>query len=102
MKVHPVFHVSNLKAYHEDPADPSRNLETRATICRKPPAQRKVEEILADRIVTVSRKHHQEYLVKWEDLGPEEISWERECDLKCFRRKIEEYLATKSTGTSTD
>jgi hypothetical protein len=27
MKVHPVFHVSNLKTYHEDPSDPSRSYQ---------------------------------------------------------------------------
>ena len=89
MKVHPVFHVSNLKTYHEDPSDPSRNLATRAIICRKPPAQRKVQEILADRVMVVSRRHHQEYLVKWEGLGPEEISWERDYDLKGFNEDVD-------------
>ena len=102
MKVHPVFHVSNLKPYHADPNDASRSSSTRADISMKPPSERRVEEIIADRQTMISRRPIQEYLVKWEGLGPEEISWEREYDLRAFKQKIEEFQATKSTRASTD
>ncbi|GMI94553.1 hypothetical protein HRI_003124600 [Hibiscus trionum] len=102
MKVHPVFYVSNLKPFHADPSDASRGLSDKEPICVKPPSQRRVEEILADKFVTVSKKKPVwEYLVKWEGLGPEESSWERDHDLKAFQQKIEEFLATQSTRTST-
>ncbi|KAK8702736.1 hypothetical protein V6N13_021077 [Hibiscus sabdariffa] len=100
MKVHPVFHVSNLKPFHADPMDASRGLPVRDSICTKPPLECKVDEILAERVVTVSKKPIREYLVRWEGLQPEETSWEREHDLKAFRRKIEEFQTMQSTRTS--
>ncbi|KAK8663978.1 hypothetical protein V6N13_083783 [Hibiscus sabdariffa] len=102
MKVHPVFHVSNLKPFYADPTDVSRGQLVRESICTKPPSERKVEEILATRIITVSKKPIREYLVRWEGLEPEETSWEREHDLKAFQRKIEEFQAMQSTRTSTN
>ncbi|OMP12181.1 hypothetical protein COLO4_03420 [Corchorus olitorius] len=68
----------------------------------KPPSQRRVEEILADRTSIVRRKPTLEYLVKWEGLGPEEVNWEKALDLQAFQQKIEDFLATKSTRSSTD
>ncbi|OMO71364.1 hypothetical protein COLO4_28292 [Corchorus olitorius] len=68
----------------------------------KPPSQRRVEEILADRTSIVRRKPTLEYFVKWEGLGPEEVSWEKALDLQAFQQKIEEFLATKSTRSLTD
>ncbi|OMO71619.1 hypothetical protein COLO4_28156 [Corchorus olitorius] len=35
-------------------------------------------------------------------IRPEEVSWEKALDLQAFQQKIEEFLATKSTGSSTD
>ena len=74
MKVHPVFHVSNLKPYHADPSDASRSQSTREAISMKPPSERRVEEILADRVIVVSKRTIKEFLVKWEGLGLEKIS----------------------------
>ena len=68
----------------------------------KPPSERRVEEILADRVTIVSKRTIKEYLVKWEGFVPEEIGWEREHDLRAFTQKIKKFLATKSTRTSTD
>ncbi|OMO75693.1 reverse transcriptase [Corchorus capsularis] len=73
MKVHPVFHVCNLKPFHADPNDPSHSKATRTAISMKPPSQCRVEEIVADRTSIVRRKPTLEYLVKWEGLGPEEL-----------------------------
>ncbi|GMI86957.1 hypothetical protein HRI_002365000 [Hibiscus trionum] len=102
MKFHPVFHVSNLKPFHADPSDASRGLSDRDPICTKPLSQRRVEEILADRFVTVSKKKSvREYLVKWEGLEPEESSWEIDHYLKAFKQKIEEFNAAQLTRAST-
>ncbi|KAK8646204.1 hypothetical protein V6N13_119998 [Hibiscus sabdariffa] len=87
---------------YEDPVDASRGQSVRESICTKPPSERVVDEILGDRVIIVSKKPIREYLVSWEGLRPDETSWEREHDLKAFRRKIEEFQAMQSTRTSTN
>ena len=83
MKVHLVFHVSQLKPYHADKEDHIRNEPTRQFIPTK--AKKKIVEcILADGVKIVSRKRQTQYLVKWKDLGDDEISLEREVDLASF------------------
>ncbi|WCJ29455.1 hypothetical protein M5689_011090 [Euphorbia peplus] len=100
MTVHPVFHVSNLKPYHPDQSDDQRNKSTRPPITKKAPATREVEEILAERIASTSRRSYTEYLVKWRAQGEEETSWEKATDLQPFKQKIEEFLQSNSTRTS--
>ncbi|EOX99759.1 Uncharacterized protein TCM_008633 [Theobroma cacao] len=56
MKVHLVFHVNNLKSFHIDPANANRSQAMKATITTKPPSQRRVEEILAERMTTINRR----------------------------------------------
>ncbi|KAK2997463.1 hypothetical protein RJ639_025157 [Escallonia herrerae] len=63
---HPVFHVSMLKPFHEDTADPSRGQIKRQGLKPKAAGKRVAEAILNDRVITASRKRHQEYLVKWQ------------------------------------
>lgn len=57
IKVHPVFHVSFLKPYHEDPSDPSRGVSWREppTICAQ--LGRKIDKILADKTEGGSKKN---------------------------------------------
>ncbi len=105
MKVHPVFHVSNLKPYHPDEEDPARNQPSRAavdmrTIARR--EERQPEAILADRVIRVRKGPRQEFLVKWKGLGDEETSWEKAEDLERFKQMIEDFEETKSTRASTD
>ena len=105
MKVHPVFHVSNLKPYHPDEDDPARNQPSRAAVDLKRRERREVkqaEEILADRVIRVQRRPPQEYLVKWRGLGDEETSWEKAEDLEQFKQLIEDFEAAKSSRTPTD
>ena len=96
MKIHPVLHVSNLKPYHKDPANPECNQSTRGGVIVHPRSKRQPEEILGERMVTTDRKKHKEYLVKWKGLADDEISWERAEDLKKLTQKIEDLQATSS------
>ena len=105
MKVHPVFHVSNLKPYHPDEKDPVRNQPSRAPVnlrSQRRREEKQAEEILADRIIKVQRRPRQEYLVKWKGLGDEETSWENAEDLEQFKQMIEDFEAAKSSRTPTD
>ncbi|KAK2982649.1 hypothetical protein RJ640_029980 [Escallonia rubra] len=63
-QLHPVFHVSMLKPFYEDGADPSRGQIRRPGLKPKAAGKRVAEAILNDRVITASRKRHQEYLVK--------------------------------------
>ncbi|KAK2985560.1 hypothetical protein RJ640_015196 [Escallonia rubra] len=63
-QLHPVFHVSMLKPFYEDTVDPSRGQIKRPGLKPKAAGKRVAEAILNDRVITASRKRHQEYLVK--------------------------------------
>ena len=71
LKIHPVFHLSYLKPYHENKDDPSRGLSKRA------PTAVVTSYVLVDRVI---RRRGvppaTEYLVKWKGLPKSEASWE--------------------------
>ncbi|KAK2984517.1 hypothetical protein RJ640_016903 [Escallonia rubra] len=99
--LHPVFHVSMLKPFYEDTADPSRGQTRRPGLKPKAAGKRVAEAILNDRVITTSRKRHQEYLVKWQGYMDEENTWERAADLSAYTDKIEAYHMQKLTRAST-
>ncbi|KAK2987591.1 hypothetical protein RJ640_027892 [Escallonia rubra] len=100
-QLHPVFHVSMLKPFYEDTSDPSRGQIRRPGLKPKAAGKRVAEAILNDRVITASRKRHQEYLVKWQGYMDEENTWERAADLSAYTDKIEAYHMQKLTRAST-
>ncbi|KAK3027010.1 hypothetical protein RJ639_041165 [Escallonia herrerae] len=100
-QLHPVFHVSMLKPFYEDTADPSRGQIKRQGLKPKAAGKRVAEAILNDRVIIASRKRHQEYLVKWQGHMDEENTWERAADLSAYADKIEDYHMQKLTRAST-
>ena len=76
MKIHPVIHFGNLKPYHPDMEDPSRNQPTKPKVNLRR-LEKKVTEILAERELIVSRHRRKEVLVKWRGLGDKKTSWEK-------------------------
>ncbi|XP_022861893.1 uncharacterized protein LOC111382220 [Olea europaea var. sylvestris] len=76
LKIHPVFHVSMLKPYHEDMEDPSRGESQRAPPIVTKSFDKEVDEVLADRIV---RRRGvppcQQFLIKWKGLPESEATW---------------------------
>lgn len=77
LKIHLVFHVSNLKPYHGDKAEPERGISSRAPPATYASYEKEVDYILAER--KVSRrgvKAYPNFLVKWKGLPEAEASWE--------------------------
>ncbi|KAK3023896.1 hypothetical protein RJ639_044518 [Escallonia herrerae] len=100
-QLHPVFHVSMLKPFYEDTVDPSKGQIKRQGLKPKAAGKRDAETILNDRVITASRKCHQEYLVKWLGHVDEENTWERAADLSSYTDKIEAYRMQKLTRALT-
>ncbi|KAH9736089.1 Endonuclease [Citrus sinensis] len=89
LKIHPVFHVSFLKPYHEDVRDPSRGESRRAPTAIVTAFDKDVDYIIADCVVRRrSVPPYNEYLVKWKNLPESEATWECEDDLWQFAEHI--------------
>ena len=103
LKVHPVFHVSMLKPFHEDQGDPARGESQRAPIGVKISFDRDIKSIMADRVV--KRKNYMpkhEYLVQWKVLSDNEASWEPTKALWKFQKEINRFHDESTTRTSSD
>ena len=75
LKIHPVFHASYLKPYHRDKDDPSQKMSKRALIVIMTSYDKKVEHIIADRVIKrQGMPPVKEYLVKWKGLPESEAS----------------------------
>ncbi|CAL8989416.1 unnamed protein product [Prunus brigantina] len=101
LKIHPVFHVSNLKPYHADPEEPSRGESQRAPPLMVTSFDREVECIMAKR--EVRRKgvpRYFEYFVKWKGLPQSEGNWEKEESLWQYKDYIEAFERDGSTSTT--
>ena len=101
LKIHPVFHASYLKPYHGDKDDPSRGFSKRAPTAVLTSYDKKVEHLLADRVI---RRRGvppaKENLVKWKGLPESEASWELAEALWQFQEKIERFRVEGVTRTS--
>ena len=92
LKIHPVFHVSMLKPFHEDKEDPSRGVSHRAPIAVVTSFDKEVDEILADQVIRRRGvPSYKEYLIKWRGLPDTKVSWESEDILWQFKDKIQRY-----------
>ncbi|KAH9753791.1 Endonuclease [Citrus sinensis] len=100
LKIHPVFHVSLLKPYHEDMGEPSRGESRRVPTAVVTAFDKDVDYIIADRVVLRRGvPTHSEYLVKWKSLPESEATWEREDDLWQFAEHIQRFKHESATRT---
>lgn len=83
--VHPVFHVSKLEPYHEDPENPNFPSPPPDVIEGEP--EWEVEQIL-DSKFAYNRLH---FLVKWKGWPDSENSWEPEQNLENSPESIQEF-----------
>lgn len=87
LRIHPVFHVSLLKVYHEGgrvqpPPPPEADEEGEIY---------EVEAILAHREVGPRKRKKTQYLIKWLGYGPEHNTWEPEENVQGSPRLLREY-----------
>lgn len=69
LKIHPVFHVSRLKTYHEDIGDQNRGESNQTPPIMTKSYDKEIKEVLSSkvfRIRGVPRRTH--YLIKWKGL----------------------------------
>ena len=101
LKIHHVFHVSNLKPYHEVKEDPGRGISTRAPTAVVTSYDKEVDYIMVDRVLRKKNfQPYKEYLVKWKGLPESEASWELADTLWQFQKQIDQFRAERSTRTS--
>ncbi|XP_021810678.1 uncharacterized protein LOC110753998 [Prunus avium] len=92
LKIHPVFHVSNLKPCHADLEEPNRGESQQAPPLMMTSFDKEVECIMDKREVrSKGVPRYFEYFVKWKGLPESEGNWEKEESLWQYKDKIEAF-----------
>lgn len=87
MRIHPVFHVSKLKLFHDDPRHPDK--PEPVLVSGQP--EYFVRSILKHRPAHLPRHQAKSYLVEWEGYPLEDATWERKSSVsKCAA--LQKYL----------
>ena len=92
MRVHNVFHVSQLRPYHADEEDSSRNVPTRGPAFVRDRPGLEVEEVIAVRDRGYGNRKWKEFLVHWQGQTRAEATWERAETMWKFEDKVLEFL----------
>jgi hypothetical protein len=92
MRVHNVFHVSQLRPYHQDAEDSSRNIPTRGPAFVKDRPGLEVEEVIAVRERGYGNRKWKEFLVHWQGQTRVEATWERAENMWKYEDKVLEFL----------
>ena len=92
-QVHPVFHVSKLHQYHEDPDQPNYTAPPPDII--EGEAEWEVERILDAKMVNRQLK----YLVKWKGWPDSENSWEPKANLGNAKEVLEDFYKENPDAT---
>ena len=82
LKIHPTFHVSFLKQFHEDGEGSSRTQAKQAPPTIRVEFDKEIEKILDHRTLEASKKNWRtEYLVQWKGSGIADATWEKAVSL---------------------
>ena len=99
-KVHPTFHVSFLKKFHDDGSG-SRQQAVRAPPTVRKQFKKEIERVLEHRVLGASKKNQRtEYLVQWKGEEVADATWEKAVSLWQFEDQVNAYLQGISTRTS--
>ena len=101
LKIHSVFHASQLKPYFEDKEDKERRQFERARIFITPPTvDKQIEAIIDHQLVRGKgwNNSSSQFLVHWKGTAPEETTWEKYEDLWQFCDKVHQYLQLCGVG----
>ncbi|KAL1920727.1 uncharacterized protein VTP21DRAFT_11362 [Calcarisporiella thermophila] len=103
LKNHPVFHMSLLKRFHENPPDFEERVSTPSPpVMTDEGLQYEVERILDKRFRRIGRGTRVEYLVKWLGYDETEATWKPTSNLNNAQELVTEYeeQANKEGGHS--
>ncbi|KAL0388133.1 UNVERIFIED_CONTAM: Transposon Ty3-G Gag-Pol polyprotein [Sesamum radiatum] len=96
LKIHPTFHVSFLKKFHQDLLDAARQQTQRAPPVIRKEFEKTVLKILDHRTMGQSKKNRRtDYLVHWSGESEADATWERDVTLWQFEGKLDEYWAVR-------
>ena len=101
LKIHLVFHASQLKPYFEDKEDKDQGQSEMARIFITPPTVDKQIEAIIDHQLVPGKgwnNSSSQFLVHWKGTAPEEATWEKYEDLWQFRDKVHRYMQLYSVG----
>ncbi|KAL0461931.1 UNVERIFIED_CONTAM: hypothetical protein Slati_0080700 [Sesamum latifolium] len=100
LKIHPTFHVSFLKKFHQDLLDTSRQQAQRALPVIRKEFEKTVLKFLDHRTMGQSKKNRRtDYLVHWAGESEADATWEWDVTLWQFENKFDEYWAAKEGRT---
>ncbi|KAK4380948.1 hypothetical protein Sango_3015700 [Sesamum angolense] len=96
LKIHPTFHVSFLKKFHQDLLDRARKQTQHALLVIRKEFEKMVLKILTHRTMGQSKKNRRtEYMVHWSGESEADATWERDVTLWQFKEKFDEYWAVR-------
>ncbi|KAL0368101.1 UNVERIFIED_CONTAM: Transposon Ty3-G Gag-Pol polyprotein [Sesamum calycinum] len=102
LKIHPTFHVSFLKKFHQDLLDTARQQTQHAPPVIRKEFEKMVLKILDHRTMGQSKKNRwTDYLVHWLGESEADATWERDVTLWQFEEKLDEYWAASASWHGT-